>query len=693
MRNHQRYLIICLSFLSLFLFQCSSGSKRSSYSPRNYPAKTIRKSPSQPWRPTSKHSIPVVMNSRVKQWIKAFNGPLRSSFKRWIYRIGLYGPTIEKVLIEEGAPRDLIYLSMIESGFNMQALSHASAVGPWQFISSTGKMYGLKQDFFVDDRQDLILATRAAARHLLDLHKKYNDWNLAFAAYNAGPGNVNKAMRRNRSKNYWRLSRLPKETRHYVPKILAALHIVKNYRRYGYSSRSFGDPLDFEQVIVPDATDVTVIAKSAGTTTDEIIKLNPSLKVGITPPGARFAVYIPRGARDEFESRYTRIPPSQRVSYLQYKTGRRETISSIAKKYKMSSSTLASLNKQSANRRLKTGTVIRIPANEKTLKIMAANTSGGYKNKVYYYKVRRGDTLSRIARKYSTSTSKIAKWNRLRSKSNIRIGQRLKIYRRVKVKSSPGSLLATYKPSEKKSRLSGVAHVIMTELKDGSTQFVIADSYDDSDDDWTQLEAIEPELTDAPAKTDIPLIVKTMDGETIDQVQEAKPVKPTKPKRVVHVVKRGENLSLIASKYDVTVGYIKKKNRLSSNMLKAKQRLVIQGGGVSRSVAQQSQPEQTYYTVRSGDNLIAIAKRHRLYVSDIKAWNGLKSSSIRVGQKLKLKGVSSPRYKTLTHKVRPGDTLWSLSKKYGVKISDIKRWNQLNSNTLRANQTLKINRS
>ena len=242
--------------------------------------------------------------------------------------------------------------------------------------------------------------------------------------------------------------------------------------------------------------------------------------------------------------------------------------------------------------------------------------------------------------------------------------------------------------------MSGVAHVIMTQLKDGSTQFVVADTYQDDagNNDWTQVEAITPQVSDNPLPSDIPLIVKTMDGETIDQIEKNKP-KVSKPKRIVHVVKRGENLSLIAAKYDVTVGYIKNKNRLRSNMLKTKQRLVIQGGGVSKTVASRRAPSSTTYTVKSGDSLISIAKRHRLYVRDIKAWNGLKSSSIRVGQKLKLKGISSPKDKSFTHRVRPGDTLWSLSKKYGVSISDLKRWNKLSTNTLRANQKLKIQRS
>jgi membrane-bound lytic murein transglycosylase D len=343
----------------VLLSACSTGSQSQRvYSSKKLANAALKNADSNPWRPTQKNSIPVVVNEPVQKWVRLFNGSLRNNFSRWIGRLGYYGPTIEGVLDDEGVPRDLIYLAMIESGFNLSAKSHASAVGPWQFIASTGRMYGLNNGPFVDDRSDLVTASRAAARHLKDLYKIYGDWYLAFAAYNAGPGKVNQAIKRGGTTDYWRLSSsrsrlFRQETKDYVPKVLAALHIVKNYKKYGYNESSFSEPMQFDRVTIPDATDVAAIAKSAGTTEDVIRGLNPALVIGITPPNQGFEVYIPKGAKEEFYRRYEALPSNERVSSIQYRTGKKDTLATVASRYGVSVGQIAKQNGKNSKQKIK----------------------------------------------------------------------------------------------------------------------------------------------------------------------------------------------------------------------------------------------------------------------------------------------------------------------------------------------------
>lgn len=702
--------LICIIFL---LASCNTGS---SYSKRHArtskSAKGYHVSPNETWRPKKRHTIPVVMNSRVRSWVKKFNGPLKNTFTRWIRRIGHYGPTIEKVLKSEGAPPDLIYLAMIESGFNLSAYSHAAASGPWQFISSTGKMYGLNNGFFIDERRDLVQATRAAARHLKDLYKIYGNWYLAFAAYNAGVGKVNGAIKRGRTKDYWRLSshrsrHLRQETKDYVPKILAALHIVKNYRKYGYSHRNFGDPIQYEQVTVPDATDVNVIAKSANTSVHTIRSLNPNLVVGITPPGQRFAIYIPKGAKEEFVKNYARIPSSKRVSHLQYRAGYKETISTIAKKYNVSASRIARLNGYKTKQKLRAGTIIKIPASKATLLAMAKTgysySSRSKKTKVVYYRVRPGDTLSRIARKNKTSTSKVAKWNRLKKNSKLRIGQKLKIYKKVKKgKYSSGKFVASRK-NKSRTRVSGIAHIIM---QDTNNPIDFKPSKYNKID-IPQMIAQADEFSSY--KNNQPAMIKSLNGEVFgdpnlgNTKSKNNNTKPKKKKvfNKYHIVKPGDSLSTIAAKYDLRISELKTINRLKSDTIRTKQKLLVKKSSSIRTT-KVTKPikklSNKIYVVKPNDSLYGIALRNKVTVAQIKSWNGLKSDSIRSGKKLKiLRGMSTKKYssshnrnKVIFHYVKSGETLWSLSKKYNVKISDIMKWNKLKNDQVRPKQKIKI---
>ncbi len=233
--------------------------------------------------------FPVVENEKVRYYLDYFSGRGHAVVTRWLERSARYLPMIHEIFAEEGLPLDLAYLAMIESGFNNNAYSWAHAVGPWQFISSTGKLYGLNHDWWMDERRDPVKATRAAARHLRDLHQMFDgDWYLAAAAYNAGAGRIRRAIRHFDSTDFWTISQgthLAKETRHYVPKLLAAMLIAKEPEKYGFFELNYQEPLTFETVTVETTTDLEVVARLCGASLDEIKRLNPELKRWSTPPG------------------------------------------------------------------------------------------------------------------------------------------------------------------------------------------------------------------------------------------------------------------------------------------------------------------------------------------------------------------------------------------------------------------------
>lgn len=701
-KNILRFLSILL--VTVIFSNCSSSGKtvQRYRKAQNLASRHVTESPDRPWRPTRRNSIPYTSNRHVKKWVKLFNGRLRGSFKKWMGRIGMYGPTIEKVLEIEKAPRDLIYLSMIESGFNLTARSHASAVGPWQFISSTGKLYGLKNDFFGDDRRDLIKSTQAAARHLKDLYKTYGDWYLSFAAYNAGPGTVNRAIRRTGSKNYWRLARsryLRNETKNYVPKILAALHIVKNYKKYGYTSKDFKPPMQYDRVIVPDATDITVIAKSAGTSPQVIKALNPALVSGITRPDHRIGVFIPKGTKSRFVRKYRSIPASRRVSNLLHKTtSSRESLTSIAKLYGISRSSLSKLNKVSPTKRLPSGKTIVIPTSKRNLLAIAnrLQKQSSSSSRIHYYRVRRGDTLSRIASRHKVSTRKLAKWNRIRTASRLRIGQKLRIYKRSRSRRTP--TFAGLQPIGTNKKVSGVAHIIIQDTQN-PIPFEVSSFENESDYNEELPKMIAVAETIDGINSEEPSVIKTGLEDEIEKIQNAQ-------KTIYHKVKRGETLSHISAKYGVSVKHLMRINGFRSTNLKLGQTIKVKTTTNSSYIARSNRRnlvKTKYHKVRSGESLWSISKKYKVNIADIKKWNRLKSNNLKLGQKLKLNSSSANSYassnhksskgKVVYHKVRSGDSLWGISKKYKVNIADIKKWNRIKGSNLKLNQNIKILRN
>ena len=398
----------------------------------------------------TEHDIPIPQNSRIYAYVELFQGRLRDYIEESLTRGTKYLPMIQSVFKAEGLPLDLAYIPIIESGFKTNALSKANAKGPWQFMKATAVEQGLKHDWYVDERSDPEKATLAAAKYLKTLHKMFNgDWHLVLAAYNGGLGRLQRAMKRARTEDFWQLSDssrfLPKETREYVPLILAAIVVAKNPVQYGFNVLPAA-PVEYEKVLVPRAIDLRRVAEWTGQTIDDVQALNPELRRWTTPLATpNYEIKVPAGTASMFADRLAAASPDQLASLKFYTVRRGESIATIARKLSVSRTDLAEANKLSIRSPVRTGQELLIPRAPTGL--LAASASAPAPEAVpsrpisasatvsasrrepsatLMYRVKRGDTLSSIARLYNTTVAKLRSWNRLND-NHIAPGDRLKI--------------------------------------------------------------------------------------------------------------------------------------------------------------------------------------------------------------------------------------------------------------------------
>jgi membrane-bound lytic murein transglycosylase D len=392
--------------------------------------------------------LPVTRNESVDWWIDFLQGRNRDKTHLWLEREGRYGPMIRAELRQRGMPEDLLYLAMIESGLSPKAYSKAAASGMWQFIAETGKRYGLEVSAEVDERRDPVKATGAALDYLQDLYERFDSWYLAAAAYNTGENRVGRIMRemfgteKGTDDHFWRIAhRLPRETRDYVPLMLAAGHIGKEPHVYGFSGLQHQDPMAYDVVWVPGSTELSLVAKASGVDVDAIAELNTHLTRGRTPANRGWSVRIPAGARVAFDAAFPELYRTARLSTPQpthasiagaastatassatsasrtHRVRSGETLSHIAQRYGVSVAALRSANGNVDPRRIRAGQSIRVPN--------AAAAKAGTA-RVRYHSVARGENLTVIARRYGVSISQIRSWNGI-SGSRIQAGQRLRV--------------------------------------------------------------------------------------------------------------------------------------------------------------------------------------------------------------------------------------------------------------------------
>jgi membrane-bound lytic murein transglycosylase D len=399
------------------------------------------------------HDIPIPLNQRVLSYIELFQGRLHDFIDQGMRRGSKYLPMIQNVFRAEGLPLDLAYVPLVESAFKPNALSRVKAKGVWQFMTGTAIENGLRRDWYIDERSDPEKATVAAAKYLRTLSKIFGgDWHLALASYNGGPGRLQRAIKSNRLDSFWKLAdkprALPRETREYVPMILAAIVIARNPAQYGFDFET--EPAtEFDKVTLPRPVDLRRVAEWTDTTIDAIQALNPELRRWTTPmKDTQYALKVPAGTADVVLARLGDTASADLASLKFYTVKRGDTLPLIAKKLRVSKADLAEANYLPATARLSAGEKLMVP--HEATALMAARTDrpapaaearatvaasgqlaeAANSNRVKtVYQVKRGDTLASVARLFKTTVAAIRTWNPRLPGNQLLAGQRLTVYR------------------------------------------------------------------------------------------------------------------------------------------------------------------------------------------------------------------------------------------------------------------------
>jgi membrane-bound lytic murein transglycosylase D len=427
--------------------------------------------------------LPLVMNDEVARYITYFSSHGRGVLERALVRSGRYRDMILHTLQQEGVPQDLIYLAEAESGFHPLALSRAGARGMWQFMAGRASGYGLRRNWWVDERQDPEKSTRAAARHLKDLYNQFGDWYLAMAAYNSGPGTVQSAVQRTGYADFWQLYRragLPKETRNYVPIILAVTIMAKNPAQYGLDHLQPEQPLKADRVEIHYPVDLRLVAACVDTSVATLQDLNPSLLRMTTPKDGAFLLALPAGTAAKYQQAIAAIPKDMRVWWRYHKVSRGDTLVQVARQYHTTADAIAEVNTLHDGD-LTADTKLIIPVTPGR-RVSGDAETVAYSKRPTIYKVRKGDTVLSIADDFGVSADKVRKWNHLHG-NQLRAGRTLRIYRPIAGEGA-GSRKLTSSKSIKYKKASSL-HAsnrgrVLHKVKPGETLYSIANRYNTS---------------------------------------------------------------------------------------------------------------------------------------------------------------------------------------------------------------------
>lgn len=491
-------------------------------------------------------------HDRVQYWLEFFQGPAKQRFGIWLERMARYEPMIRARLAQQNLPGDLVYLALIESGFSNHAVSRAKAVGMWQFMRPTAKDVGLRVDRWVDERRDPVRATDAAARHLDMLRRRFGSLYLAAAAYNAGGGKVSRSLRTlermrpaqgddgegeadEEAEEGWsddhffqlydtRLLR--QETKDYVPKLIAAAIISKEPQKYGFTALQPAEPFAADSIIVDDMTGLDVVARVAGTSVSTIRDLNPQFLRWATPPGRASVVRVPPGTGESARVAYAALEPSERVTFATHVARKGETLTKVARRYGTSVAALKEANPGVT--RLRAGTRLLVPRGGAVS--LAAARSVRAAETAEYHRVRRGETATRIARRYGVSVAELKAWNRgkITKRGGVKAGTRLLVSEPA---GAPSLARAEGAPS-------------------------------------TPRLATRATLPGAKASA------KAGTKKGGKAVASAKAAATTRS----HVVRRGDTLTSLARRYGVSVKQLQSANRLADGDIRIGQRLRIPRG-------------------------------------------------------------------------------------------------------------------
>jgi membrane-bound lytic murein transglycosylase D len=425
--------------------------------------------------------LPLMLTDPVASYITYFSTRGRGTLEHALARSGRYQEMIQRVLKEEGVPQDLIFLAQAESGFHPLAVSRAGARGIWQFMGSRGKGYGLEHDFWADDRQDPEKSTRAAARHLKDLYAQFGDWYLAMAAYNSGPGTVQSAVKRTGYADFWELYKrnvLPKETRNYVPIIVAMTIMNKNPAQYGLDKVALEKPVPYDTLKINYAVDLRLVAQCVNASPADLLDINPSLLRFSTPKDHQFELHLPVGTVDTYRTAIAAVPPDMRIWWRYHTVAQGDTLMTVARANHTTARAIAEANHMdlNLNGELEADSKLIIPAAPG--RHAASEDSQTYARAITHYKVRKGDTVQSVAENFGISAKMVRRWNHLRGDSLS--GHRI-LY--VHLPVTPSANEIQHPAIASKSRTSNTLHAATTKnplhhtVKPGETLFSIASSY------------------------------------------------------------------------------------------------------------------------------------------------------------------------------------------------------------------------
>lgn len=500
--------------------------------------------------PDISFDLPVTYNDAVESFIEAFATRRAHIIGAALERSTRYLPMMRRIFKEEQVPLDLCYLPLIESAYRTRAKSRASAMGLWQFMRGTGRMYDLDVDWWRDERLDSEMATRAAARHLRDLHERFGDWYLALSAYNAGAGRVSRAIRRGRTRDFWEMRRrrlLPRETRSYVPAFLAGLYIAKQPEAYGFSNLNYLEPLDPDFVEVDFAVDLETLAEKMSIPLETLVVYNPSLIRDITPHDQVTAIAVPKGSAEQVRQILADLPPEERLRWVAYRLQRGDTLGKLARRYNTSVRALQDANRIRNPRRLRIGQEIMIPVgNQGGRSLAKAERGATLPSKRIQYKIQRGDTLYHLAKRYQTTIPSIMALNPNLSPVSLQLGETIDISQGDRYSGrSMNTAVQTKKRTTYVVQKGDIPAAIARRFQLSVRQLMSHNGLSDS-------AIIYP-----GQKLSIPSNAGSTDV-------------------IVHVVRRGDNLSKIAGRYGTSVRSLLTWNQLSANnILRVGQRILI----------------------------------------------------------------------------------------------------------------------
>ncbi|OJU56203.1 MAG: hypothetical protein BGN96_14885 [Bacteroidales bacterium 45-6] len=633
------------------------------------------------------YALPTLMemayNQVTRAYIDMYTSRKRTQVEYMLARGKYFFPIFEQALDKYNVPLELKYLPVIESALSPTALSRAGASGLWQFMAPTGKRYDLEVNSLVDERRDPIKASEAAARYLKDMYRIYGDWNLVIAAYNCGPGNVNKAIRRSGGKrDYWEIyPYLPRETRGYVPAFIAANYVMNYYKYHNLCPLEYSERETTDTIHVNKSLHFEQISEVLNIPIEKIREMNPQFKNDVVPGEFRnYAVCLPATRVCDFISNQDSIYAYRADGFL--------------------------VHRKIVN--------------------YATAAESDFVTKTVYHSVKRGESLAEVARRYGVSSSELKKWNRLRS-NKVKPGRRLAIRMRERVRnseppkenqyqqnnemqqsSSQGTSTFAQLQARGKSQTQANGNDTASSASDNANESVVAQedkdqpqaanvatnaqSYDDLQPQGNRPTALKNKLKEETEK-------KSKDGDARSR------------KVICHKVVSGETLAKLADEYNVSASDISKWNNLRRSKVKIGQELVIYSSSASQNfrLASNKNNEKTTaqvrHKVKAGENLTKIAELYGVSQEDISKWNNLNSSVVKVGQLLVINPSSANHDRQLAakddkaaersttpvyHKVKKGENLGKIAESYKVSQEDIKEWNKMTSSVVKVGDNLVV---